>query len=178
MEKGDFAMAISPGPLNSIKKGLQAVFGTRKEDAKKMGSMPIVQIIRIDNTIADGCFGALTLNGRAFCLTLERPWMNNRANVSCIHAGTYLMKKVKSHDFGITYEVIDVESRDGILFHWGNWVSDTKGCILVGESYASLQGTNYPLGKRGITNSLNTHKKFMTALSGSETCQLIIKEAI
>ena len=34
------------------------------------------------------------------------------------------------------YEVKDVNNRDYILFHVGNYVSDTEGCILVGSGVA------------------------------------------
>jgi hypothetical protein len=32
-------------------------------------------------------------------------------------------------------EVLDVPNREEIRIHWGNWASDTIGCILVGKSH-------------------------------------------
>ena len=69
--------------------------------------------------------------GKEFiCYTIERPWLKNAKNVSCIPAGCYQVKLVNSPKFGITFKVNNVIGRTHILFHKGNSVDDSLGCIL------------------------------------------------
>lgn len=83
-----------------------------------------------------GTFGVLRYGQVPFALTLERPWEDNAQNVSCIPAGRYPCRKVRSMRFGNTYEVCGVPGRTHVLFHKGNFIYDTQGCILVGEEYS------------------------------------------
>lgn len=76
--------------------------------------------------------------------TLERPWLDNRPNVSCIPKGTYPLRKKRGgtyyrsysspERFGHPYvvEVAKVPGRSAILFHGGNTIEDIEGCILPG----------------------------------------------
>ena len=80
-------------------------------------------------------FGVLIDGTEPFALTLERPWRENEENVSCIPANLYMCKRIQSPRFGETFEVMDVPGRSNILFHKGNVVEDTAGCILVGERF-------------------------------------------
>lgn len=147
----------------------------RKKDTVE--TTPLVEIIRIENNLSSGAFGVLKINGRSFCVTLERPWQNNAPFISCIPCGCYLMKRIESVNFQTTYEVQDVDNRTDILFHWGNYCIDSLGCILLGESYGIISGASYPMGKRGITNSQKTFRRFMRELKRAETVRLIIQEA-
>ena len=85
-----------------------------------------------------GTFGVLLDKGIPFCVTLERPWLDNRRNVSCIPFGIYTCKRIISPKFGDTFEVLNVPGRSHILFHKGNLQEDTHGCILVGEYFDPL----------------------------------------
>jgi hypothetical protein len=64
------------------------------------------------------------------CHTVERPWLKNGRNVSCIPAGKYIVKMTNSPKFGLTYKVTNVPGRTHILFHKGNSIDDSFGCIL------------------------------------------------
>jgi hypothetical protein len=68
-------------------------------------------------------------------VTLEPPWQHNMRNISCIPAGEYVVKKHFSRKFGDCFHVLDVPNRSGILIHAGNYVQDTRGCILVGKTF-------------------------------------------
>jgi len=87
-----------------------------------------------------GVFGVLLDDfGFPFALTAERPDLNNQSDVSCIPAGTYSCKKIISNHFGACIEVQDVPDRSHILFHKGNIpMTDSKGCILVGEQFENV----------------------------------------
>jgi hypothetical protein len=91
--------------------------------------------------------GRLYIDGDFACYTLENPWLNNERRVSCIPAGEYelgLRKEGGWHARALTkfergfhkgmLEVLDVPNRSYILIHWGNYPSNTQGCILVGET--------------------------------------------
>lgn len=94
----------------------------------------------------DGTPGQLSLNGSAFCFTLERPDVSvDPTNPHpCIPAGTYKILLQYSPHFGRTMPHLqDVPGREGILLHFGNYVSDSEGCILVGRLKADKGAAGY-----------------------------------
>lgn len=77
--------------------------------------------------------GRLSIGGEPICHTLERPWLDNKRNVSCIPVGEYHGAVQFSPRFQAWLpELLDVPGRDQILIHAGNTADDTEGCILVG----------------------------------------------
>lgn len=70
--------------------------------------------------------------------TLELPYLDNEKQVSCIPPGGYIVNPYLSFRFGKSFEVENVPHRSGILFHAGNYRSNTKGCILVGMANQDL----------------------------------------
>lgn len=76
--------------------------------------------------------GVLIYDRRVLCHTLELPWKGNLQNVSCIPAGEYDVIKASTPKFGEVFYVKNVPGREGILFHPGNKLEDTRGCILPG----------------------------------------------
>ena len=118
--------------------------------------------------IPDGTFGVLLDEGVPFCVTLERPWLENKKRISCIPHGYYLCERVQSPKFGDTFEVKDVPERSHILFHKGNLSEDTHGCIIVGERYD-------PLGdKNAVLSSGKAFIEFKKRTKGDYTFQLRI----
>lgn len=67
-------------------------------------------------------------------VTLERPWLNNIPNRSCIPEGDYLVKRDK-HGRHQWWSVQDVEGRTFIEFHEGAIVQHSLGCILLGTRF-------------------------------------------
>jgi hypothetical protein len=96
----------------------------------------------------DGTFGVLMVGLVPFALTVERPWLDNRKSVSCIPAGNYYCRRVNSPKFGDTFEVTDVPGRTHILFHKGNLMGDSHGCIIVGEQFEPLKGRQAVLSSK------------------------------
>ncbi|XXJ19867.1 DUF5675 family protein [Desulfovibrio caledoniensis] len=127
-------------------------------------------LIRYDED-RDGTFGVLLVDGRPFASTLEPMDRGNARNVSRIPAGEYLCSIVDSPRFGRTFEVLDVPGRDHILFHAGNVIEDTAGCILLGEREGKLHGN------RAVLNSGATFGRFLAACSGLTEFRLGIVEA-
>ena len=99
--------------------------------------MSDLQLLRVggDSTCTQGI---LRTGGLAFAVTLELPWKDNEPEYSCIPLGTYTCRRVQSPRFGETFEITGVAGRSHVLFHKGNTTVDTKGCVLVGESYTDL----------------------------------------
>lgn len=129
----------------------------------------MVTLIRVEEG-DQGTFGILLIDGEAFCVTLEPPDNHNIPNVSNINPGFYRCKKYHSEKYGWTYEVTDVYGRTYILFHAGNVVRHTKGCILLGQFFGKLRGD------RAILNSGNTFRMFMERMEGVEEFKLEIIE--
>lgn len=104
----------------------------------------------------DVTMGKLYEGKEFICHTIERPWLKNAKNVSCIPAGSYSVKLVNSPKFKITFEVKNVPGRTHILFHKGNAVSDSLGCIIPVSSIDSFQGKIGGLSSgRALTKFLN-----------------------
>ena len=114
-----------------------------------------------------GTFGTLIHNGVPICVTLENKWMQNKPNISCIPPGSYQCELTVSPKYGKVFTVLNVPERTHILFHWGNWQENTKGCILVGTSYEVLDG------KPGISASKNAFKKLMSVADDKFTLTII-----
>ncbi|MBU2978995.1 DUF5675 family protein [Alteromonas sp. C1M14] len=76
--------------------------------------------------------------------TLELPWRDNQQNISCIPAGEYPIRLVKTRKpiggRSNLYLIDNVPGRSGILFHAGTWAGDKSkgfkssvlGCVLTG----------------------------------------------
>ena len=64
--------------------------------------------------------------------TVELPWFNNTLGISCIPCGSYNVVKRWSIRYGHHFWLTNVANRSMILIHSGNYVNQTRGCILVG----------------------------------------------
>ena len=93
------------------------------------------------------------------CRTFELPWKNNERQVSCIPLGVYKGAKYHSPKFGDCIHITGVPGRDGILIHPGNFLSDTHGCILVGDKHMKQADGTFK-----ITNSRVTMAALLKAL--------------
>jgi hypothetical protein len=108
------------------------------------------------------------MDGERLCYCLELPDRENRRNVSRIPAGQYVCKRVRSARFGETFEITNVPGRSGILFHVGNFPTDTHGCILL--------GMGKPEGKNFISESSLAVSLFNEKLAGVDSFFLEITD--
>ena len=130
-----------------------------------------LELLRIESS-SSGVFGVLRVDGRAFCLTLEPPDQDNQPRVSCIPDGEYALRRTRSPRFGETFAVAGVPGREHILFHPGNTVRDTEGCILTGQSFGqSAQG-------RGLLCSRAAFAELLARLHGQDSCTLSVRRAL
>jgi len=112
-----------------------------------------VYLNRTDSTDY-GTFGVITLNGKELCKTCERPWRDNKPQISCIPTGTYECRAYSSRKFPDVWEILNVPNRSAILIHAGNVPSDLRGCIAPGTSFGMIDGKKAVLGSRDALNKL------------------------
>ena len=93
---------------------------------------------------------------------MERPWLKNKRSVSCIPAGVYNITPVNSPKFGLTYQVENVIGRTHILFHKGNTIDDSLGCIMPVSRYGIIGN------KWAGLSSGTAYKKLMATLDGGD----------
>lgn len=82
--------------------------------------------------------GIIYSGGTHIGYSLENAWKNNRRNISCIPNGVYETGvRLSSQSASYEYDHLilnNVKNRSYILWHIGNYPSDTKGCILPGKT--------------------------------------------
>lgn len=121
-----------------------------------------------------GTFGILTVDGRSF-YTVEKPWVNNTPEISCIPSGEYTLTPHASTKYGnvlcminekkkITHFKGHDSKRFACLIHTANYEHDVIGCIGLGETY---------LGHM-VTNSKKSIAKFYNLVNPKESHNLII----
>ena len=135
-----------------------------------MSFYPIIEVIRLEEHEKFGTFGVLRLQKRAFCVTLEPPDRENQQRVSSIPAQQYICQRYSSQKYPDTWQITNVPGRSKVLFHAGNTVEATLGCILLAQYFGKLKGD------RAVLNSGNTFKAFMHATNGAKRLHLTIKE--
>jgi hypothetical protein len=86
--------------------------------------------------------GSLFAKGEEYQI-LERPWINNRPNISCIPADIYtaaFLPRSGSGKYKNVYQLLSVIGRSGILTHNGNIVTQSHGCLIIGKRRGRLAG--------------------------------------
>lgn len=98
--------------------------------------------------------GHLCHDLRFLAYSMERPWLNNEKNVSCIPAGMYDCVLEYSPKFDAQlYELKDVPGRTEIKIHAANWPHELQGCIALG---AALGDESMPInGSKKALNNLH-----------------------
>lgn len=127
----------------------------------------------------DYIIGRLYVNDVFFCNTLENPDRGLRsymtesqikalkiANHTAIADGQYKVVLRQSPRFKrILPLILNVKGFSGVLFHSGNTVNDTAGCILVGKN-----------DKKGwLSESKITEQNLVNLLKQYDNIELIIK---
>lgn len=115
-------------------------------------------------------FGTLqTDDGTAVCQTLELPWEDNQPDVSCIPSGTYtcLLKYSPEHAMNL-YWITGVMGRQDVEIHIGNYPSNTKGCVLLGDTRDG----------DALDNSGDAFRRFMVSMDGAQSFTLTVNAPI
>lgn len=104
-------------------------------------------------------------------VSLERGWLNNQNNISCIPEGVYDLVLEYSPRFRKDlWEIKGVPGRSECKFHAANYWWQLNGCIALGKYEAELD--NDPV--MDITSSRVTMDRFHKALDGQKRAVLKI----
>lgn len=120
-----------------------------------------LKLVRVAET-DHGIFGHLTCDSDPFnCVTLER-------HDIAIPTGTYGIDMYQSPEHGWVPILLNVPNRYYIEIHEGNFEYNSKGCILVGEHRAEIEG------KDAINNSKVTLAKLLAVLKNQKDISITI----
>ena len=96
------------------------------------------------------------------CVTLELPYEDNLTDISCVNKGVYEVTHRYSEKYKNHLILNDVPNRRYILIHYGNYNTDTEGCILVGSRFAQINADSL----LDITASRRTLSELLAATNG------------
>jgi len=131
--------------------------------------IPVLEILRMEES-KEGSLGALRIGKELFCTTLEPPDELNEVGISSIPVGQYVCKRYSSTKYPDTWEIIGVPGRTKVLFHAGNVVEDTRGCVILGQYWGKLRE------HRAVLNSGKTFEAFKELLLPYDELHLTIRE--
>ena len=97
--------------------------------------MLTLKINRMRGTDFGGRLGVLRV-GAFTCFTIERRWLDNKRNVSCIPTGTYALRVGNFRGRYPDLELLQVPNRSNIEIHGANRYTQLQGCIAPGLSAA------------------------------------------
>ena len=117
--------------------------------------MRTVTLTRYEST-PDGVLGKVVTDSGLQLYSLERPWENNKPEVSCIPDGDYQCGLVDSPKFGKCYEIKGVKDRTHILIHAANWIRQLLGCVALGNAPGVVLGINGIMGSRDAVARFNS----------------------
>jgi hypothetical protein len=134
--------------------------------------------LKRDQYRKDGIYGRL-LNDKdeQVAVTLEHAYDPNDEGSFApkVPQGTYTCQRGQHQLAGMsapftTFEITGVPGHTGILFHRGNYNSDSEGCVLLGRDIATsnLDGTQM------LTLSAITFTSFMCMLNGVDQFTLTV----
>lgn len=111
--------------------------------------------------------------GEFECFTIERPWLDNRAGLSCIPEGTYA-GRLRRYYAG-KYDVpgfVEVPGRSDILIHKANRASELRGCVAPGMSVGVLGGETAVL--QSETAFLEIMRRLRSAAVGKREFPIVV----
>ena len=121
----------------------------------------------------DGIFGELWGEDAKdpLCVTLEHSYDGvpklPPGEYTCVRGPHRLHSMTQDFE---TFEITGVPGHTNILFHWGNYNSDSDGCVLLGRSLGRA-GAGYQM----ITSSRKAFATFMAATAGVDSFTLEVK---
>ena len=116
-----------------------------------------------------GTFGRLKYQGKEW-FTVEKPWDNNKRNISCIPEGNYTANRYLSPtpSRGEVWQLNNVPNRTFIQIHRGNTEKDVVGCIAVGKHLGAIRN------QWAILNSRKAFEEIMEATKDLEEINIFI----
>lgn len=118
----------------------------------------------------DGIFSSLSKDGENIAFTLEHAYPGTDDTwIAKIPNGTYTCIRGMHHLLHgapfETFEITGVSGHSGLLFHKGNFDSDSEGCVLLGEEIVGNM----------VSNSAVSFENFMSVLTGIDSFPLTVE---
>ena len=139
--------------------------------------MQKLELIRFAN-FSDRTLGLLRYEyGKDAFYTIERPWLYNAPNISCIPAGTYVMRRFydvhgyrssKAITEDYVWEICNVPDRTVILLHVANYARNVEGCVGLGLGALA--------GLQGVGNSRTAVTDFQELTEAESEMEITIRE--
>ena len=129
--------------------------------------MKRLRIFRVERS-EDGIIGILTIDGKAFCYTLQP---DERDAHFSIPEGSYAVKRFHGRKYPDTFEIV-VAGHTALLFHILNQEDESEGCIGLGKMVGNING------KRAILGSGDAFKEFMKIMGDDQEANLIIQDCM
>ena len=104
------------------------------------------------------------------CVVLELPDRGNKKSISRVNSGKYTCVLRYSEKYKWHYILLNVEGREYILIHFGNYYTDTRGCLIFGNNFTDINGDGY----LDVTSSKKTMKRLLSI--APDKFELTIKE--
>lgn len=117
--------------------------------------------------------GVILVDGVPRWVTVERPWLDNVREASCIPEGKYIAVRALDYPLRngvvlpLTWVLQDVPGRSGICFHPGNSMMDTLGCIVVATWF----------GEGKVEESRKAFKGFVKEFSQCAKLSVLVRHA-
>ena len=116
--------------------------------------------------------GSIYIDGDFICYSLERPWIDNKPNISCIPEGIYDLQyhryKGRLDTYALTGDTVSHfpgdKARNLILIHPANRVEELQGCIATGSDKKDGE----------MVMSIKAHKKLMNAIKSKNVTTIKI----
>lgn len=137
-----------------------------------------IYLERFGSIPGQGTFGEMKVGNLLF-KTVEREWLDNKKNISCVPAGVYdLIPHLRvsgteayalvNHELGVYRYPNEKAKRDLILIHIANTMKDVVGCIGPGKVFGGI-GDSF-----AVYSSGNSMKQIIEKLGREETHTLHI----
>lgn len=105
----------------------------------------------------DGCYSVLLWDGVPFAVSVEHTFEELR---TVVKNGIHECTRDRYHKGGYETFEIQIKGHDRVLFHRGNTEEDSRGCIIVGESFGALKG------RVAVMDSMKGFQEFMDLTAG------------
>lgn len=117
-----------------------------------------------------GAFGGARLGGASW-YSVEKPWVNNAAQISCIPEGMYIATRYMSPTpgRGVVWQLNDVPGRSNIQIHAANRQQDVIGCIGLGTVLGAIDG------EWAVLNSRTAMAEFTLATRDADQLRIEIR---
>ncbi len=126
----------------------------------------------------DGTFGQWVSDSGFQCVTLEKPWMDNETDQSCIPPGKYLVlwQWSPKHQANV-YHLQNVPNRVAVEIHSANLQVQLQGCLAPGVAIADFAANAISPGipevaSKGVTSSKETIVKLEKDLQDKDGNQI------